>query len=112
MPLEHFNLPLTLQGIYFATPSRLTSVEIVTRLRDIGPRKRGSIPRQEICPFPVTSRQALGYHSDSYRMGTGSSWHGCKAAGREADHSLSSGVEVKYAGAMHPLPHTSSWPGN
>jgi hypothetical protein len=45
----------------------------------------------------------------SYRMGTGGSFPGGKAAGREADHSPPSSAEVRYGGAIPPLSHTSSW---
>jgi hypothetical protein len=36
---------------------------------------------------------------------------GVKQLGREADHSTSSGAEVKNGGAIPPLPHTSPWYG-
>jgi hypothetical protein len=34
-----------------------------------------------------------------------------KRQGPEADHSPTSSAEVKNCGAIHPLPHTSSWRG-
>jgi hypothetical protein len=50
-----------------------------------------------------------GAHPASYLMATGGSYPGGKAAGREADHSASSNIEVKNRGAVPPLPHVSSW---
>jgi hypothetical protein len=34
---------------------------------------------------------------------------GLKRQGREADHTRVSSAEVKNGGAIHPLPHLSSW---
>jgi hypothetical protein len=42
-------------------------------------------------------------------MGTGGAFPRVKRPGREADHSSPSSAEVKKGGAIHPLPHTSSW---
>jgi hypothetical protein len=36
---------------------------------------------------------------------------GVKRLGGEADHPLPSSDKVKNGGAIHPLPHTSSWRG-
>jgi hypothetical protein len=41
-------------------------------------------------------------------MGTVGSFPGVKRQKREADHSPASSAEVKNAGAISPLPHTSS----
>jgi hypothetical protein len=49
-----------------------------------------------------------GAHPASYPMGTGASFPGGKATGREADHSPPSSAEVKKGGAITPLLHTSS----
>jgi hypothetical protein len=53
----------------------------------------------------------LWAHPSTSPMGTGGSFPGGKAAGREADHSPLSSAEVKNGGAVPPLPHTSSWHG-
>jgi hypothetical protein len=46
-----------------------------------------------------------GAHPATYPMGTGGSFPGSKAAGREDDHSSLSSAEVKNGGAIPPLPH-------
>jgi hypothetical protein len=47
-------------------------------------------------------------HSASYQLDTGGDFLGGKAAGREADYSSPSSVEVKNDGARPQLPHMSS----
>jgi hypothetical protein len=51
-----------------------------------------------------------GAHPASYIMGTGSSFLGDKAAGREIDHSLPSSAEVKECMELYlHSPITPSW---
>jgi hypothetical protein len=47
-------------------------------------------------------------HPISYSMGTGSYFKGEGGKAAWADHSPSSGVEVKNGGAISPVPRTSS----
>jgi hypothetical protein len=49
-----------------------------------------------------------GARSTSYSMNTGSSFHGVKRPGHEADQSPQPNAEVKHDGAISPLDHTSS----
>jgi hypothetical protein len=56
-------------------------------------------------------RTDSGTHPASYRMGTGNSFPGGKAVGRERDHSPPPSAEAKNGGVIPPLPHTSSWRG-
>jgi hypothetical protein len=48
-----------------------------------------------------------GAHPASYKIGTRGSFPGCKAAGREADHSLPSSAEVKNAWNYNSTPPIS-----
>jgi hypothetical protein len=49
---------------------------------------------KEFSPLHVIQTSS-GAHPDSYPMGTGGSFPGDKAAGREADHSPPTSAEVK-----------------
>jgi hypothetical protein len=51
---------------------------------------------------------SFGAKLSSYSMGTGGSFHGVKATGREADHSPISRSEVKMIGVIPPLSLTPS----
>jgi hypothetical protein len=56
-----------------------------------------------------SAQTGSGAHPASCPMDTGGSFPGGKAvSGRETDHSFPSSAEVKKAGAIPPLPHTSS----
>jgi hypothetical protein len=48
----------------------------------------------------------------AYLIGTGGFAPRLKQPGHEIDHSSPSSVEIKKDGALHPLPHTSSWRGS
>jgi hypothetical protein len=63
-------------------------------------------PAGAIDYFLTASRPALGSHSASYPMGTGS-----KAAERKDDQSLPFISEVENSGDIPPLPYTSSYRG-
>jgi hypothetical protein len=52
-----------------------------------------------------------GAHQASFKMGTGALSPELKRPERETDHSPPSTAEVKYRGAIPPLPITSSWCG-
>jgi hypothetical protein len=57
----------------------------------------------------TASRPPLGLAQPPITWVPGALSLGVKRPGPEADHSPPSGSEVKNGGAMHPLPHTSSW---
>jgi hypothetical protein len=61
----------------------------------------------DIHRFPIASRPALGANQPPIEWIPG--FPGGEKAGREADHSLSSGAEVKNGGAIPPVPNISSW---
>jgi hypothetical protein len=61
--------------------------------------------------FVYSVQTDTGAHPASYPMGTGGSWPrggGIKWQGREADHSYTYSAEVKKAGIVPLLLHTSS----
>jgi hypothetical protein len=72
---------------------------------------RSSIPGwgKEVFLYSVQIGSAA--HPCCYPMCTTSSFPVGKAARASADHSSPSSVEVMNLGAMHTLPHTSSWHG-
>jgi hypothetical protein len=72
-----------------------------------GTRVRFSVGARDFSHFPSV-QTGSGAHPASYRMDTGGSFPGGKAAGDEADNSPSS-IEVKNSGATPLLPYTSSW---
>jgi hypothetical protein len=49
-----------------------------------------------------------GTHPASYSIGIADFFPGVKRTGRDADHSTLSSVDTKNAGAIPPIPHTSS----
>jgi len=67
---------------------------------------RGSITGRgrQFFSSPPREDRLSGAHSASYRMGTGNSFLGGKAARREADHSPPSDAEVKNAWSFSSSP--------
>jgi hypothetical protein len=62
--------------------------------------------------FTTASRTALGPTQPPIQWVPGALSLGVKRQGREADHSPSSGAEVKeWVELLPPLPHTPSWRG-
>jgi hypothetical protein len=84
--------------------SRDSSVGIPTRLLTGRPMSRGSIPSKGNFLFSIMSRPALGPANPPVQWVPGDVSTGVKRQGREADHSLSSGVEVKKGGVAPPHP--------
>jgi hypothetical protein len=73
---------------------------------------RISIPRSGKRFFSSSqSVYQLWGHTSPYPVGTGALSWGVKCPGREADHSLPSGPEIKNNGAMLPLYRMFSWSG-
>jgi hypothetical protein len=73
---------------------------------------QGSSPnRDKIFLFSIASRPALGPTQPPIQWVPGTLSQGVKRLGREADHSPPAIAEVKKAGAIPLLPHTSSWLG-
>jgi hypothetical protein len=71
---------------------------------------RGSIAgRGNIFLFSITCRRPLGPTQPPIQWVPAALSSEVKWQEREADHSLPSSAEVKNDGAIHPLPHTSSW---
>jgi hypothetical protein len=71
---------------------------------------RGSIPSKEQGFSPVHNLQSGSrIHPASYPMVIEGPFTGGKVAGREADYSPPSSVEIKNGGAIPPLLKTPSW---
>jgi hypothetical protein len=68
-----------------------------------------NLGRGKIYLFSTSSRSALGPTQPPIQWVPGAISPGVKRPGREADHSFTSGAEIKNDGAIPPLPHTSSW---
>jgi hypothetical protein len=49
-----------------------------------------------------TAQTGSGGHPACYAMGTGALWLGIKRPGRETEHLVSSGAEVKHGGSVPP----------
>jgi hypothetical protein len=83
--------------------SRVSSVDIAT---GNGLHYRSSIPvRSKSFSLFDSDQTGSGAYPASYQMGTGSSLPGVKRPGCEADHSFTSGAEVRSDGAIPPLLH-------
>jgi hypothetical protein len=67
--------------------------------------------RQEIFIFSTASRLTFWTHPFTYPMGTGDTVPRVKWPECEVDHSSPSNFETKNGGAIHPIPHASSWCG-
>jgi hypothetical protein len=59
--------------------------------------------------FYHSLQAGCGVYPASYPWVPGSVSPGVKWPGREVDHLPPFNAEVKNGGAIHPLPHTSSW---
>jgi hypothetical protein len=70
----------------------------------------GSNPdRTKIFLFSAMSDLSLGLTQPPIQWVPGAVFLGVEQPGHEADHSPLSSAEVKNGGAIHPLPHMSSW---
>lgn len=65
--------------------------------------------RKKIFSYSTDSRSALGPSQPPVERVPGALSSGAKQPGLEAGHSPLSNVEVRNVGAIHQLPHTSSW---
>jgi hypothetical protein len=86
--------------------SQDSSVGIATGYKLDG---RDSFPGRFFFLFTTASEPALWPAQPSIQWEQGAIYLKTKRQKREADHLAPSSVEVKNDGAIHPLPHVSSW---
>jgi hypothetical protein len=65
--------------------------------------------KQEICPYSIASRLALGPRQPPIQGGPGPLTLVVKQPGHVADHSFPSSAKAKNDGTILPLPNTPSW---
>jgi hypothetical protein len=87
--------------------SRESSVDIATKVR-AGRPGFDFLQRQEIFLFSIESRPAMGPIRPAIQWKPVALSPEAHRQGREPDDSPPSSAEVKYVGAITPLPHTSS----
>jgi hypothetical protein len=71
--------------------------------------RSSSTGRGKIFVLSTSSRPVLGPTQPPIQRVLRALPPGVKRPGRDADHSPPTSAEVKNAGSIHPLPHTSSW---